>query len=62
MTLMSRAVQLSSWQVVIDGKACKICSTSIIRTLVRFEERLRAEGKQVNIVPMTLKKGQVSFH
>jgi ectoine hydroxylase-related dioxygenase (phytanoyl-CoA dioxygenase family) len=32
------------------------------KNLSELEERLRAEGKQVQIVPMTLKKGQVSFH
>jgi hypothetical protein len=32
------------------------------KNLSDLEDRLRAEGKNVEIVPMTLKKGQVSFH
>ena len=32
------------------------------KNLSDLEGRLRAEGKNVEIVPMTLKKGQVSFH
>jgi Phytanoyl-CoA dioxygenase (PhyH) len=32
------------------------------QNLTELEEKFRAEGKEVRIVPMTLKKGQVSFH
>lgn len=32
------------------------------KNLAELEERLRADGKDVRIVTMTLKKGQVSFH
>ena len=32
------------------------------RNLAEIEERFRAHGRDVRIVPMTLRKGQVSFH
>jgi ectoine hydroxylase-related dioxygenase (phytanoyl-CoA dioxygenase family) len=32
------------------------------KNLAEIEERFRREGKDVRVVPMTLKKGQVSFH
>ena len=32
------------------------------KNLADLEAKFRAEGKEVRIVPMTLKKGQVSFH
>ena len=32
------------------------------QNLRELEERFRAQGREVRIVPMTLKKGQVSFH
>ncbi len=32
------------------------------QSLTELQEKFRAQGKEVRIVPMTLKKGQVSFH
>lgn len=32
------------------------------QNLVEIEERFRAHGREVRVVPMTLRKGQVSFH
>ena len=32
------------------------------RNLAEVEERFRAHGREVRVVPMTLRKGQVSFH
>jgi hypothetical protein len=32
------------------------------KNLDELEERFRADGKEVRVIPMTLKKGQVSFH
>lgn len=32
------------------------------QSLSELEEKFRAQGREVRIVPMTLKKGQVSFH